>query len=75
MPTMPNELEYRSALLSRSSTTTATESTSKRSSLSISGRKQNQKLMELRPKGESALCGGTASCSCLKCGLAPESND
>ncbi|KAL4747027.1 hypothetical protein BDW72DRAFT_206844 [Aspergillus terricola var. indicus] len=55
MPTMSNELEYRSALLSRSSTTAATESTNKRSSFSISRRKQNQKLTELRPKGPLVL--------------------
>ncbi|KAL5045561.1 hypothetical protein BDW71DRAFT_208101 [Aspergillus fruticulosus] len=52
---MSNELEYRSASLGRSCTTTATESTSKRSSLSISSRKKNQKLMELRPKGPLVL--------------------
>ncbi|KAL4816211.1 hypothetical protein BDW67DRAFT_162568 [Aspergillus spinulosporus] len=52
MPTMSNELEYRSASLGRSSTTTATQSTSKRPSFSIPSKKQNQKLIELRPKGE-----------------------
>ncbi|KAL3433235.1 hypothetical protein BDV09DRAFT_196965 [Aspergillus tetrazonus] len=52
---MPNELEYRSASLGRSSTTTATESTSKRSSFSLPSKKQSQKLTELRPKGPLVL--------------------
>jgi hypothetical protein len=49
---MSNELEYRAASLGRPSTTTAEESTSKRSPFSIPSKKQNQKLIELRPKGE-----------------------
>ncbi|KAL4767008.1 hypothetical protein BDW60DRAFT_220888 [Aspergillus nidulans var. acristatus] len=55
MPTMSNELEYRSASLGRPSTTTAEESTSKRSPFSIPSKKQNQKLIELRPKGPLVL--------------------
>ncbi|KAL4973520.1 hypothetical protein BDW66DRAFT_153706 [Aspergillus desertorum] len=52
---MSNELEDRSASLGRPSAATATESTSRRSALSILSRKQNQKLMELRPKGPLVL--------------------
>ncbi|CBF83967.1 predicted protein [Aspergillus nidulans FGSC A4] len=61
MPTMSNELDYRSASLGRSSTTTAIESTSKRSSFSIPSKKQNQKLTELRPKGPLVLVAPASS--------------